>query len=138
MDEISKLEALKGAEANEAKKVLANEVTTLCHGNEAARDSSNTAEKTFVTGELDRGLPSVDIPSHDLRQGISAFELLVRVGLAKSNGEARRLIRGGGARLNDDIIEDETRKIGKPDLSTDGLIKLSVGKKRHVLVRTNE
>ncbi len=132
--EISRLESLQGAEINEAKKILADHITTLCHGKDAATLARKTAEKTFEQGQIDVGLPRVRIPNDLLSCGIPAFELFVHAGLAQSNGEARRLIRGSGARLNDIIISDEARIIGKPDLSADGLLKLSAGKKRHVLV----
>ena len=134
-DEIAKLEALQGAEINDAKKILADHITALCHGANAARDARETAEKTFEQGQADTGLQTVDLPKQDLQGGIAAFELLVRAGLSKSNGEARRLIRGGGARLNDAVISDETQTIGSQDISKNGTLKLSAGKKRHVLIQ---
>ena len=135
MDEIAKLETLQGAEINDAKKILADHITALCHGANAARDARETAEKTFEQGQADTGLQTVDLPKQDLQGGIAAFELLVRAGLSKSNGEARRLIRGGGARLNDAVISDETQTIGSQDISKNGTLKLSAGKKRHVLIQ---
>ena len=134
-DEIARLEALQGVEINDAKKVLADAVTGLCHGDAAARNARETAEKTFEQGETDSGLPSVDVNGGVLEQGIAAFELFVLAGLAQSNGEARRLIRGGGARMNDTVIGDETLSISISDADPSGAIKLSAGKKRHVLVR---
>ena len=134
-DEIAKLETLQGAEINDAKKILADHITALCHGANAARDARETAEKTFEQGQADTGLQTVDLPKQDLQRGIAAFELLVRAGLSKSNGEARRLIRGGGARLNDAVISDETQTIGSQDISKNGTLKLSAGKKRHVLIQ---
>ncbi len=134
-DEIAKLEALQGAEINDAKKILADHTTALCHGAKAARDARDTAEKTFEQGQVDTGLQTVDLPKQDLQGGMAAFELLVRAGLSKSNGEARRLIRGGGARLNDAVISDETQTIGSQDISKNGTLKLSAGKKRHVLIQ---
>ena len=134
-DEIAKLESLEGAEINDAKKMLADHITALCHGVDAARDARETAEKTFEQGQADAGLPTVGLPDQDLQRGIAAFELLVRAGLSQSNSEARRLIRGGGARLNDAVIVDETQTIGSQDMGRHGTLKLSVGKKRYVLVQ---
>jgi tyrosyl-tRNA synthetase len=135
LDEIAKLEALQGAEINEAKIVLANEATALCHGPAAAAAAAETARRTFVEGGLGEELPSIDIAQADLAAGIPAYELLRRSGLVASNGEARRLIKGGGARLNDIAINDENRKIGTADINADGVIKLSSGKKRHAVIR---
>jgi len=135
LDEIARLEALKGVDVNEAKKVLADAVTALCHGEDAALEARATAEKTFEQGLADAGLPTFDIPADELQAGIPAFELLVRAGLCQSNGEARRLVRGGGAKVNDTQIGDETQSIGTGDMDGAGVIKLSAGKKRHVLVR---
>ena len=135
-DEIVKLESLQGAEINEAKKILADHISQLCHGSDAAREARGTAERTFEQGHADAGLPAVDISNRDLEGGIAAFELLVRTGLSQSNSEARRLIRGGGARLNDAIIGEETQMIGRQDMDKDGTLKLSAGKKRHVLVQS--
>ena len=134
LDEIARLEALEGAEMNEAKKVLATEVTRLCHGDDAAESAAETARKTFEQGALGDDLPTIDVPSARLAEGIPAFELFREAGLASSNGEARRLIKGGGGRLNDEKIASETATVGTPDLK-DGVIKLSAGKKRHALVR---
>ena len=111
MDEIARLEKLQGSEINDAKIVLANEATTLCHGAAAARTAAETARRTFIEGGLGQDLPVIEIARAELEAGIPAYELLRRTGLAASNGEARRLIKGGGARLNDAVIEDENRKI---------------------------
>ncbi len=135
LDEIDRLEKLQGAEINEAKIILANEATALCHSAEAAAAAAETARRTFVEGGLGEELPSIDIPQSELAVGIVAYELLRRSGLVASNGEARRLIKGGGARLNDTAIEDENRKIGTGDINADGVIKLSSGKKRHAVIR---
>jgi tyrosyl-tRNA synthetase len=135
MDEIARLEALEGVEINEAKKILANEATRLCHGNEAAATAAETARKTFEQGVTAEDLPSIEVASADLESGLPAFELMRRVGLANSNGEARRLIKGGGGRLNDVAIGDETAQVTLADVNADGVIKLSAGKKRHALVR---
>jgi tyrosyl-tRNA synthetase len=135
MTEIARLEALQGSEINEAKIVLANEATRLCRGAEAAAGAAETARKTFVEGSIGEDLPRVDIPETELRPGIPAFALMTRAGLTQSNGEARRLIKGGGARLNDARIEDEAATVTLSDVNDQGMIKLSAGRKRHALVR---
>ncbi len=135
LDEIARLERLEGAEINDAKIILANEVTTLCHGAEAARSAAETARKTFVGGTAGGDLPSIEVPRGELEAGVPAYELFCRVGLAASNSEARRLIKGGGARLNNAAITSETRSVSLADVDPDGAIKLSAGKKRHALVR---
>lgn len=138
MDEIARLERLKGADINEAKKVLAFEATRMCHGEQAAGEAAETARKTFEEGASAEGLPTVTLPRPRLIEGVPAFILFKDVGLAASNGEARRLIAGGGARVNDRKIEDEQQIISISDLGPDGTIKLSAGKKKHALVRTND
>ncbi|MBT3238964.1 MAG: tyrosine--tRNA ligase [Rhodospirillaceae bacterium] len=134
LDEIAKLESLEGTELNEAKKRLATEVTTLCHGADAAAEAAETAKKTFEEGGLGDDLPTYEISKADLDSGIQAFELFKQAGLANSNGEARRLIKGGGGRINDEKISDETQTLTSADANADGVIKLSSGKKRHVVV----
>ncbi|MEO1019572.1 MAG: tyrosine--tRNA ligase [Pseudomonadota bacterium] len=133
--EIERLEALEGAELNDAKIVLANEATGLCHGEAAAREANATAASLFgvKSGDLD-ALSVVEIEPGRLKDGLSVAELLQLAGLTQSLGEARRLIRGGGARLNDEKISDEAAAAGAQDL-VDGHMKLSAGKKRHVLVK---
>ena len=135
IDEITRLEALDGAELNVAKKVLADAATNLCHGETAAEGAAETARRTFEDGGTGDDLPTVDVPGPELDAGIAAFELFHRAGLAASKGEARRLIKGGGGRLNDAVIDDETRPITHADANADGIIKLSAGKKRHALIR---
>ena len=134
-EEILRLDSLKDAEINDAKKVLADEATKMCHGAAAAEAAAQTARQTFEEGNLGADLPSIEIARARLDDGVPAYELLREAGLAASNGEARRLIKGGGARLNDVPIGDEGRKVGPDDLSETGVIKLSAGKKRHALVR---
>ncbi len=134
LDEIARLASLGGAEINEAKKILATAATSLCHGADAAAAAAETARRTFEAGEAADDLPGIDIPRAELGAGVPAIVLLVRAGLATSNGEARRLIRGGGARLNDTPITDEAQTISLTDL-IDGVAKLSAGKKQHRLVR---
>ncbi|MEK9753180.1 MAG: tyrosine--tRNA ligase [Rhodospirillaceae bacterium] len=135
LDEIAKLEKLKGAELNDAKKVLADHATALCHGEAAAKEARTTAEAAFEQGASAAGLPTIQVPAAELSAGISVIDLFCRAGFAGSNGEARRLIRGGGGRLNDAVISDETLSVSGADADADGVIKLSAGKKRHVLVR---
>jgi len=135
IDEISRLEELEGVEINEAKKVLADETTKLCHGADAADQARATAEETFEKGGLGEELPSVDIGRARLEQGIPAFQLFREAGLAQSGGEARRLIKGGGARINDVPIPTETEVVNLSHINEDGVVKLSAGKKRHALVR---
>ena len=130
LDEIARLEALEGAGINAAKIVLATEATALAHGRVAAEDAAETARKLFEQGVAAEGLPMVEISAAEFGGGLPAFALLVRAGLAASNGEARRLVRGGGARLDDVVIADEGQMIA-PKAEQ----KLSVGKKQHVLVR---
>ncbi|HSV30128.1 MAG TPA: tyrosine--tRNA ligase [Candidatus Omnitrophota bacterium] len=132
--EIAKLEALQGAEINEAKKILANEVTRLARGEAAAQEAAETARKTFEQGVAADTLPTVTVPKAELEAGIAAFALFVKAGLAASNGEARRLIQQGGAKVNDVAVKDAMDVVGAKDL-VDGAIKLTAGKKRHVLVK---
>jgi tyrosyl-tRNA synthetase len=135
LEEIGRLEALAGAELNDAKKVLADEATKLCHGVAAAESAAETARQTFEQGTVGAALPTIDVPRGELDAGIAAFDLFKRAGLATSNGEARRLIRGGGGRLNDTVFKTEDRAVTADDLNEDGVIKLSAGRKRHALVR---
>jgi tyrosyl-tRNA synthetase len=136
LDEVTRLENLGGAEINEAKKILATEVTRLCHGDVAALLAAETARQTFEQGNLAADLPSIDIPRARLETGLPVFELLVEAGLAESKGEARRLIKGGGARVNDVPVKSEMQTVSLADAGADGQLKLSSGRKRHVLVRT--
>ena len=135
MDEIARLEALEGRELNDAKKALADAATVLCHGADASRLAAETARRTFEQGESAEGLPEITVPRAELEAGIPAFALFRQAGLADTGGAARRLIRGGGARLNDTPVASEDRLIGLADLEGQDAIKLSAGRKRHVLVR---
>ena len=135
MDEIARLEALEGRELNDAKKALADAATALCHGSDAARQAAETARRAFEQGESAEGLPEITVPRAELEAGIPAFALFRQAGLADTGGAARRLIRGGGARLNDTPVASEDRLIGVADLEGQDAIKLSAGRKRHVLVR---
>jgi len=135
MDEIARLEALEGRELNDAKKALADAATVLCHGADASRLAAETARRTFEQGESAEGLPEITVPRAELEAGIPAFALFRQAGLADTGGAARRLIRGGGARLNDTPVASEDLLIGLADLEGQDAIKLSAGRKRHVLVR---
>lgn len=135
MDEIAKLEKLQGSEINEAKKVLAFEATKLCRGEQAAQDAASTAQTVFEQGGIGGDLPQIAIPRARFDAGLSVVDLLVEAGLASSKGEARRLIQGGGARINDEQIQDVEHKTSSNNLNSDDIIKLSSGKKKHVLVK---
>ena len=135
LDEVARLAQLGGAEINEAKKVLATEITAMLHGRAAAESASDTARKTFEEGALAETLPTVEVDAGALEAGIGVLSLLVSAGLASSNGEARRHIQGGAVRLNDQPVADDRRTVTAQDLSPEKVVKLSVGKKKHVLVR---
>jgi len=133
--EVRRLEALRDAEINEAKKILADEATALCHGRAAADKAAETARRTFDEGGRGDALPTIEVARNRLANGVPAYELLREAGLATSNGEARRLIKGGGGRINDRPIADDSYLVGTADLDANGVVKLSAGKKRHALVR---
>jgi tyrosyl-tRNA synthetase len=135
LDEVSRLEALCGADINEAKKVLANEITALVHGRAAADEAAETARRTFEEGALAENLPSVDIAPADLDNGLGVLGAFVAAGLVASNGDARRQVKGGGLKVNDATVTDERAVLTRTDLTPEGVIKLSLGKKRHVLLR---
>jgi tyrosyl-tRNA synthetase len=132
MDEVARLGELEGAEINEAKIILANEATKLCHGADAARAAMETAQQTFAGAGVSEGLPQQAVSTDEVN-GMGMIAALVKVGFAASNGEARRLIRGGGARLNDVAITDEEHLLTGADFN-DGRAKISAGKKRHALL----
>jgi tyrosyl-tRNA synthetase len=134
LDEIARLAALAGAEINEAKKVLATETTALVHGREAAEQAADTARTTFEEGALALSLPKVAIGADEIAAGLGVLTAFVKAGLVASTGEARRQIKGGGLRLNDLAVTDERATIGETDFETDGVVKLSLGKKKHVLL----
>jgi tyrosyl-tRNA synthetase len=135
MDEIARLGALQGQEINEAKKVLATEATALMHGRPAAEAASQTARQTFEQGAIAHDLPTVEIARGELDAGYGILAAAVAAGLVASNGEARRHIKGGGLRVNDAAVEDEKMLLGSGNLTAEGVIKLSLGKKKHVLLR---
>ncbi|MBV7521071.1 tyrosine--tRNA ligase [Ensifer sp. ENS12] len=135
MAEIERLSKLGGSEINEVKKILATEITAMLHGRSAAEQAAETARKTFEEGALADNLPSVEIPTAELEAGLGLLTLIVRAGLAASNGEARRHVQGGAVRINDEAVSDERRLIGIGDVTADNVVKLSLGKKKHILVR---
>src|SRR5882724_4441852 len=135
LGEIEKLSALKGAEINEAKKALADAATTLLHGAEAARVAADTARQTFEEGAISQSLPTANVPRSVLESGLSVLQAFVKAGLVASNGEARRQIKGGGLRVNDVAISDEKMMLTPQNLTPEGVIKLSLGRKRHVLLK---
>ena len=135
LDEIRRLEALAGVEINEAKKALANAATALLHGAAAADAAAETARKTFEEGALAESLPTVDISGAEFDTGLGALTAFVRAGLVSSTGEARRQIRGGGLRVNDAALGDEKALITREALQAGGVVKLSLGRKKHVLLR---
>jgi tyrosyl-tRNA synthetase len=135
MSEIRKLEALQGSDINEAKKVLATEATALLHGRDAAVEAAETARRTFEEGALAETLPTIEIPRGELDAGIGVLAAYVKAGLVASNGEARRQIKGGGLRVNDVAVTDEKMVLTQSDLTAEGVIKVSLGKKRHVLLK---
>jgi len=135
IDEITRLERLEGSELNEAKKILATEATTLAHTQQAALAAAETARAVFEVGGLASELPMLAVPRDALERGVAAFDLFTGAKLAASKGEARRLIRGGGARINDRPVKSETELVCLVDLDPQGYIRLSAGRKRHVLVR---
>ncbi|CAL8972183.1 Tyrosine--tRNA ligase [Rhodoplanes serenus] len=136
LDEIARLAALGGSEINEAKKILATEATALVHGREAAEQAAETARKTFEEGALAATLPTVTVPRAELEAGLGVLTAFAeKTGLVASNGEARRQVKAGGLKVNDATVTDEKATLGLNDLTAEGVIKLSLGKKKHVLVR---
>jgi len=135
LDEIGRLAALQGAEINEAKKALAEAATTLLHGAAAAGVAAETARQTFEEGAIAENLPSVEISRAELEAGIGVLAGFVRAGLVASNGEARRQIKGGGLRVNDVAVSDEKMMLTLANLTPEGMIKLSLGRKRHILLK---
>jgi len=134
MDEIRKLEALAGAEINEAKKILATEATAMLHGRELAEAAAQTARQTFEEGALATSLPTVEIAADELAAGIGVLNAFVKVGLVPSTGEARRQVKSGGLRVNDAPVTDERAQLSNADLMGEGVIKLSFGRKKHILL----
>jgi tyrosyl-tRNA synthetase len=135
LDEIARLAALKGQEINEAKKVLANEATAMVHGRAAADAAADTARKTFEEGALAETLPTVTVPRAHIAAGIKVQAAFVVAGLAKSNGEVNRAIGNSAIAVNDKRVTTNDHMLGAQDITPEGVIKLSLGKKRHVLLR---
>ncbi len=136
ISEIERLEKLKDREINEAKKILADEATKLCHGESAAIEARETARKTFEEGKAGGSLPTFDVQKDKLEAGISLIDLLILAKLCKSKGESRRMMKQGGIRLNDEQIKDEAYSVTLENITDNGTIKLSSGKKRHALIKT--
>jgi len=135
LGEIARMEGLQGAEINEAKKVLANEATTLLHGPEAAAAAAGAARAAFEEGRLSADLPTIEIARADLEAGVALAALAADAGLAGSRSEARRLAQGGGLRVNDGAETDGQRLISLGDCNAEGLIKLAAGRKKIVLIK---
>ncbi len=135
LDEIGRLAALQGQEINEAKKTLATEATALLHGRAAAQEAAETARRTFEEGELAETLPTFEIPRAELEKGLGVLSANVHVQFVPSTSEARRQVKGGGLKVNDVTVTDERMVLTPKDLTPEGVIKLSLGKKRHVLLR---
>jgi tyrosyl-tRNA synthetase len=135
LEEIAKLEALKGSEINEAKKILATEATAMVHGREAAEQSAGTARTTFEEGALAQSLPSIETKKSELEAGIGILNASVQAGFVSSTSEARRQIKAGGIKVNDVTVTDEKMVLSAKDVTQEGVIKLSLGKKKHVLLR---
>jgi tyrosyl-tRNA synthetase len=134
LSEIERLAALRDAEINEAKKILATEATAMVHGRAAAEQAAETARQTFEDGLAAASLPSVDVPAQELESGLGVLSAFVKAGLVASTGEARRQVKGGGLKINDATVTDERATLNSGDL-IDGAIKLSLGKKKHVLLK---
>ncbi|MGH1421750.1 MAG: tyrosine--tRNA ligase [Hyphomonas sp.] len=134
LDEIAKLEALEGAEINSAKIRLANEATTLLHGEKAANESAAAAQAVFAQGATAAAMPTAEIPMAELESGMLVAAAFASAGLTESNGEARRLIKQGAAKVNDEKVTDQAATLSSADVQ-DGSIKLSAGKKRHALLK---
>lgn len=135
LDEVAKLAALQGQEINEAKKILATETTAMVHNREEAERAAETARRTFEEGALGESLPTLDVAKAELDAGIGVLNAFVKAGLVTSNGEARRQIKAGGLRVNDTAVTDERMTLTAARLTADGVIKLSFGRKKHVLIK---
>jgi tyrosyl-tRNA synthetase len=135
LDEIARLASLRGQEINEAKKILATEATTMVHGPAAASEAADTARRTFEQGEVAETLPSVNVSAAELRAGLGVLSAFVQAGLVGSTSEARRQVKGGGLKVNDAAVTDERATLNEEALTPQGVIKLSLGRKRHVLLK---
>lgn len=136
MDEIARLAALQGSEINEAKKILASEVTGMLHGKDEAEKAARTAQETFESAQgLSADLPSISVEKAELEAGFGLLAAIVKAGFAGSNGEARRHIQGGAVKVNDEAVTDERFSLTTTHMLDEGVIKLSVGRKKHVLIK---
>jgi tyrosyl-tRNA synthetase len=136
LDEVARLATLQGQEINEAKKTLATEATAMLHGREAAEAAARTARETFEEGTLSESLPTVEVPAAEFAAGLGVLKAFVDAGLVASNGEARRQVKGGGLKINDATVTDEKMMLSAAkDLTPEGVIKLSLGRKKHVLIK---
>jgi tyrosyl-tRNA synthetase len=135
LDEIARLAVLAGAEINEAKKILATEATAMIHGRAAADDAAGTARTTFEQGGHGASLPTIEVPRAELHAGIGILAAFVKAGLAASNGEVRRAIANNAIMVNDVRVTSDKAVIGEADVTADGAVKLSLGRKRHVLLK---
>ena len=136
LSEVARLGALRGQEINEAKKVLASEATAMLHGRAAAEQAAETARRTFEEGALAESLPTVEIPRGELEAGLGVLNAFAeKTGLLASNGEARRQIKGGGLKGNDATVSDDKAVLTLKDMTPEGVIKLSLGRKKHVLIK---
>jgi len=135
LPEIARLAALRGQDVNEAKKVLATEATALVHGRPAAEQAAETARRTFEEGEIAATLPSIEVARAELEGGIGVLAAFAKAGVVSSNSEARRQIKAGGLRVNDAVVSDEKMVLTARDLTPEGVVKLSLGRKRHVLLK---
>jgi tyrosyl-tRNA synthetase len=138
LDEIARWEGLEGNELNDVKKQLAIAATAMIHGQEAAEEAAETARRTFEEGAIDLTLPTVEVTKADFNEGLGILNAFVTAGLAGSNGEARRLIKSGALKVNDEKVDDERATLGEGQLLPEGVIKLSAGKKRHILLKPAE
>lgn len=135
LDEIARIEKLEGAEINEAKKVLATEATAMLHGREEAEKAANAARTAFEEGAISADMPTVEISAAELGAGLGVLSVFVSAGLAQTNGEVRRLVSNSGVSVNDEVVSDPKSLISIKDLTPEGVIKLSLGKKKHVLLK---
>jgi len=135
LDEIARFENLEGGELNEAKKILATAATAMIHGQDAAEAAAETARQTFEQGSIDLSLPTIEVATTELNEGIGIINAAVLAGLAGSNGEARRLIKSGALKINDEKVDDERGTLSASNLLPEGVVKISAGKKRHVLIK---
>jgi len=135
MPEIARLAALQGADINDAKKVLATEATALVHGRDKAEAAAETAKKTFEQGTLAADLPTIEIAKAELDAGLGVLAAFVKAGLVASNSEARRQVQGGGLKINDAAVTSDKAQLSARDVTNDGVIKLSLGKKKHILLK---